>query len=261
MKSYNDTTIVCARPTRVHNPQTRAQMMQRTKKQNIVNVYGQMKPALKDNFQGKVGKQSDYTMFVSCNLSQQPVYLTEKETLLGQTQVVAPYVVAYGKMLPIGYHLDDEWLVSDINATGLQLDGSTMVSQFADSIIANNDDWKAGDILEFICCRQLTKADPYGTGTVPHAECDYANIDLNKKDRSSLSKALDRIELRINEEGYLCMRATGEGGFAMVHKRNTVKGVATGPQSMVVRNQLLENYSSDEHCEAAIKSYTKKKKK
>lgn len=259
LKSCNGVTFLYSRPVEVRNPQSRGQMLQRTKKQNIVNLYGIMKPALKDNFFGKVGRQSDYSMFVSCNLSQRPVYLTESEACFRSTQVVAPYVVAFGKLTPIEYHLEGEWLVSNIQVGNMELTDKTMLMDLGDSIITRNEDWKEGDVLEFIRCRQLSGRN--GVATRPFAECDYACIEVSRDDRSKLQKYLDDIQLKVNEDGFLCMYAGGEGGFAMVHKRMSVKGINVGSQSMVVNNSLLDYYCSDEQCEKAIKSYVRKKKK
>lgn len=260
LRSYNGKTFAYKRPDHVNNPQSRSQMTQRVKKQNIVNIYGSMKPALKDNFQEKTGHQSDYSIFVSCNLSQQAVYLTDWEAGVRRVSVVAPYIVSFGKIPPIDYTLEDEWLVSDIQVGNLQLTDNTMVFNLTAAILTNNENWKAGDTLEFICCHQNIRNFTTNNETAPYTECDYANIELSKVERGLLKKFLDKIEVKVNENGFLCMRATGEGGFAMVHKRPTVKGVAVSIQSMKVNNQLLSVYSSEGQCNKAIACYMKKKK-
>lgn len=254
-RSYNGQTFVYAKQDRVRNPQTRGQMMQRTKKQNIVALYGGLKPSLKDNFQGKKGGQSDYSMFVGCNLSQQPVYLTKQEAMLASNAIVAPYVVSFGTLASVGYVLQDGWLVSDIFVDDFQLTDQTKLCELAEAVLGNNDEWKKDDVLEFIVCKQLDKKDENGQVVGGNVTCDYANLTLDTVDRSSLDRMLDAIELKVNEEGYLCMKAEGEGGFAIVRKRNSPKGVMTGVQIMEVCNSLLEKYTSEEQCEKAIESY------
>mgnify|MGYP003320076504 FL=1 len=258
MRAYNNTTYVYVRQEKVNNPQTRGQMVQRTKKQNIVNLYGALKPALKDNFQGKVGKQSDYTMFVSCNLSQQPVYLTSKEASADYYSVVAPYIVAFGKLSPIEYSIENEWLVSNIIVGNVELNNDTKVCELANMILSYNAEWKEGDTLEFIICKQNFREDASGETVNVRAECEYANIVLDNGDKSKLSRYLDNIELKADGNGCLCLHASSYGGYAIVQKRKTAKDVATGVQSLAVVNPLLEKYTSEEQCEKAIKSYGKK---
>ena len=258
MRAYNNTTYVYVRQEKVNNPQTRGQMVQRTKKQNIVNLYGALKPALKDNFQGKVGKQSDYTMFVSCNLSQQPVYLTSKEASADYYSVVAPYIVAFGKLSPIECSIEDGWLVSNIIVGDIDLNNDVKVCELANVICSNNAEWREGDILEFIVCKQKFQEDTSGELINVKAECEYANVVLDIADKSKLGRYLDNMELKADANGCLCLHASSYGGYAIVQKRKTAKDVATGVQSLVVVNPLLERYTSEEQCEKAIQSYEKR---
>lgn len=259
LRTYNNETYAYARQEKVGNPQTRGQMMQRAKMKNIVNVYGALKPALKDNFQGKVGKQSDYCMFVGCNLSQPPVYLTYNEASVSRYSVVAPYIVAFGKLSPIEYSIEGEWLVSNIVVGEVDLNDDMTVDELSNRILSNNTEWKTGDILELIICRQNFQNDASGEIVNVKAYCEYATIVLDTRDKGRLSKYLDGMELKVDDNGCLCLRASACGGYAIVQKRKTARDVATGVQPLVVVNPLLERYTSDEQCEKAIKSYGKKR--
>jgi len=255
-RSVNGTTYISARPSSVKNPQTDMQMAQRTKKQNIVNMYGYMKPALKDNFQGKVGKQSDYSKFVGCNLSQQPVYLDQSDAAV-KACVVAPYIVSFGTLASLEYHLEDGWLVSDIYVGKMEITPETPLNNLIWSILAPLSGWNEGDIMEFIICQQTSNY-----SGKPIVEVKHANLEIVNNDKTRIGKYLDGIELKANEEGFLCMKAEGEGGFAIVRKRNSSKGILTGVQKMVVNNSLLEDYGSREKLKQSVESYltTKNKK-
>jgi len=254
-RSVNGTTYIAARPSSVKNPQTDMQMAQRTKKQNIVNLYGYIKPALKDNFQGKVGKQSDYSKFVGCNLSQQPVYLDQSDAAAGSC-IVAPYIVSFGTLASLEYQLEDGWLVSDIYVGEMDITPETPMHLVASSILSPLSGWLEGDTLEFIVCQQI-----YKDSGKPIVEVKYANLELVNDNRSSIGRYLDGIELKSNDEGFLCMKAEGEGGFAIVRKRKSSKGILTGIQKMMVSNPLLQDYSSLEKLKQSVDSYLTTKNK
>lgn len=256
-RNFNGQTHVYAKPDKVSNPRTINQQTQRLKLRNILNIYGVLKDALKDNFQGKTGRQSDYTRFQGCNLSQPGVYMTMDEGFIHYGSVVAPYVVSFGTLASMEYHIEDGWLVSDIRAKGLNLEKQPTLMELASTIIAENEEWKKGDILEVIFCNQKEITDD--TSTLPYARCMYVEIPLYTNSRDSLADYLKKIEIKVNEDGLLCFRVPTFVGAAIVKKRGMGRDTMTSVQSLVVDNPIFDKYHSEEQKQLAIQSYAKKK--
>lgn len=254
LRSINNRTFAKRRPNEVSNPRSYGQMVQRTKMANIMNVYGRMKPALRDNFQGKDGGQSDYTMFMSRNLSRYDVHLTKNEALNGFA-VIAPYVVADGRLASVEYVLCDGWLVSNIMLGNLVITSDTTVGDLASAIIDNNMVWKDQDVLELISVTQSAATDSSGRYTAVSACCCYTNIVLDRCDESKLQRFLGNLVIKADDHGMLCMLAQGEGGFAMVRKRLLARKVAASYQQLEVTSSLLPRYASVEQCDSAVASY------
>ncbi len=250
-RSYNGQTFLCSRPNRVRNPRTLSQQTNRLKLRNIINTYGTMKDALKDNFQGKTGRQSDYTRFQGCNLLQTAVYVTYDDRF---ACVVAPYIVSFGTLPSIGYHLEGEWLVTDIDVAGLELNADTPLSQLSCCLLKTSGLFSPGDRIELIACRQ--------TGPVksPRVLCKYCEFVLDGKNDILLSQVLNGFELRVNEGNKLCFRREEACGLALVHKRGEGRETFASVQSLAVDNPLLERYTSEEQKQLSIASYAKKKK-
>lgn len=250
-RSYNGQTFLCSRPDSVHNPRTLSQQTNRLKLRNIINMYGSMNGALKDNFQGKTGRQSDYTRFQGCNLLQTAVYVTYDDRF---ACVVAPYVVSFGTLPSIGYHLEGEWLVTDIDVAGLELNADTKLSKLSECLLKTSGRFSLGDRIELIACRQTNAMN------LPRATCKYCEFVLDDKNYISLSQILNGFELRVNEENKLCFRREEACGLALVHKRGEGCETFASVQSLAVDNPLLERYTSEEQKQLSIASYAKKKK-
>lgn len=257
-RNFNGHTHVYVKPDKVSNPRTINQQTQRLKLRNILNIYGVLKDSLRDNFQGKVGRQTDYTRFQGCNLSQPAVYMTMREGFVFRSSVVAPYVVSFGTLASMEYHIEDGWLVSDIKAEGLNLEEHSTLMEFASTIIAENEDWKNGDILEIIFCDQIEKQ--YDENTMmPYASCMFVEIPLNSGSRDSLAGYIGKLEIKVNEDGLLCFRTPSFVGAAIVKKRGVGRDTTTSVQSLVVNNPVFDKYHSEEQKQLAIESYAKKK--
>ncbi len=96
----NGETIGRSKPAKMGNPKTEAQMKQRIKMNNILNMYKYIKGYLQQNFEGIIGNKNASSFFRSYNLMKTPVWLTK-----GQKEsykfVLAPYVVAQDVLLPL----------------------------------------------------------------------------------------------------------------------------------------------------------------
>ncbi len=250
LRNYNGMVVASEKPDRVRNPRTLAQQTNRLKLRNIINLYGSMKDALKDNFQGKTGRQSDYSRFQACNLSQTAVYLTNKDNFVS---VVAPYVVSFGTLKMIEYHLEGEWLVTDIDVEGLNLEADAKLGRLSSALLKSPELFILGDRMELIACYQTNLVDS------PRTFCKYCEFVLDKNSDMPLDELLNGFELRVNEDNKLCVRREGACGLAMVRKRGEGRDASTSVQFLAVNNPLLEQYTSEEQKQLAIASYAKKK--
>lgn len=251
---HNGVNYVYAKTDRVSNPRTDAQVAHRMKMRNILNVYGRIKHALKDNFEGKTGRQSDYSQFQSLNLMLNAVPLTKAEAN-DRYNIVAPYKVSNGKLQTIGYKLEDGFLISDLYIGAQDWNDQLTVSDLAEYIVRRNENWSYNDTLEIICCQQ----DFSGNEQTPWVDCKFINLVLDLNDFRRIKDVLGKISVGCTPEGFLCVETLGDGGFALVHKRYSGKKTLASTQQLEVKNALLETYSTPEQMEIAVKSYQKKK--
>ena len=149
----NGETIGRSKPAKMGNPKTEAQMKQRIKMNNILNMYKYIKGYLQQNFEGIIGNKNASSFFRSYNLMKTPVWLTK-----GQKEsykfVLAPYVVAQGRINSVGYEFRDGSFVSDINVGDLEINDETEESVFSSVVCANNEGWTNNDTLQVILLRQ-----------------------------------------------------------------------------------------------------------
>lgn len=257
-RNFNGQTYLSARPDKVNNPRTENQQTQRLKLRNIINIYGAMKDALKDNFQAKAPRQSDYTRFQACNLSRPAVYMTMHEGDWNRGSVVAPYIVSFGTLPAIEYHIEDGWMVSNLKVSTLMLNPDTSILDLTSAITTENEDWKKGDTLEIITCTQkvMTGNEP---NTYPYTQCSHANIHLTNDFKKPLASLLNGIEIKVNEDGCLCVKIPSEGGAALVRKRGEGRDTMTSVQLLEICNPTFDTYHSEERKQLAIASYAKKK--
>lgn len=260
-RSYDGVTVLSSKPDVVRNPRSESQQTNRLKLRNIISMYSCMKTALKDNFQGKSGCQSDYTRFQSCNMTvKTAVYLTYDENL-NHACVVAPYVVSFGTLPTIEYHLEDDWLVTDIDVNGMVVDECATMSDLSELIpLRNPDFFRRGDRVGLMaCCQKTLRKAILGGYDLPVASCIYREFELGVKDQTPVSQYMPDFEFRINEDNKLCFRSQGACGLAVVRKRGEGRKAFSSVQTLAVNNPMLEKYTSDEQRQLAIASYVNKK--
>lgn len=251
-RNYNGTIVACQKPTTYRDAKTEGQVVYRVKMRNIQNIYAALKEALRGNFQDKTGRQTDYSRFQGVNMQKPAVYLNKSEVAM-KAQVVAPYIVSFGTLVPIDYELKDNSLVTNISLGNLSITPDTTVSEIALAIVKNNDGWEYDDCLEFMAVKQ-------SEGKTPTAKCCFAHLSLDKNDTSKLSDALivrnaSQIELGSSEEGFLQMNVSDNGGFAIIRKRMASKGLMTSTQELAINNPLFDQYHSEKSKQKAMDSY------
>ena len=251
-KNYNGKIVVCHKQTTYRDAKAEGQVVYRVKMRNIQNIYASLKESLRGNFQDKTGRQTDYSRFQGVNMQKPAVYLNKKEVAI-KAQIVAPYIVSFGTLPPIGYELKDNQLVTDIGLGNLTITPDTTVSQLVLAIMKNNEGWELDDCLEFMIVRQME-------GQTPTAKCSFTHLPLDKNNTAKLSDALiiynsNEVVLSSSAEGFLQMNASDNGGFAIVRKRMASKGLLTSTQELAVNNPLFDLYHSDQRKQKALDSY------
>ncbi len=251
-RNYNGTIVACQKPTAYHDAKTEGQVVYRVKMRNIQNIYASLKESLRGNFQDKTGRQTDYSRFQGVNMQKPAVYLNKNEVAM-KAQIVAPYIVSFGTLPPVGYELKDNQLVTDINLGNLTITPDTTVSELTLAIVKNNEGWELDDCLELMVVRQTE-------GKTPTAKCCFTHLPLDKNITAKLSEALiihntNVIELSSSAEGFLQMNASHNGGFAIVRKRMASKGLLTSTQELAINNPLFDLYHSDQRMQKALDSY------
>ena len=260
----NGETIGRSKPTKMGNPKTEAQMKQRIKMNNILNMYKYIKGYLQQNFEGIVGNKNASSFFRSYNLMKTPVWLTK-----GQKEsykfVLAPYVVAQGRINSVGYEFRDGMFVSDINVGDLEINDETEERVLSSIICGNNEGWTNNDTLQVILLRQKRAASL--DEEISHPTCCSIVVSL---DNSSATKIGDIAPLEslsnmsrfslCSVDGKLAVRVEDSEeytyAFAAVHGRGQGRDKIVSTQQLCLSNNALyDSYCSKEAFDKAYKSY------
>lgn len=241
----------------VSNPRTTAQMNQRVKWANLVNLYRANQSWLKYAFETKKTNQSEYNKWMSLNVTNSRIFLTRQLAAIGAC-VVDAYIVTQGSLPSI-----ETIRVSTGWATNIALDSSTLitanttVSQLSANILANNPAVREGDQLSFIRLTQLTNAD----NGAPYVVVRKYEMLVNSSSAALVRDFLPLDYIDSTETTVDCrllVKDSGNaGGFAMVLSRTIGGRTYVSSQSIVVANNsaLINYYSSNTALQAAIDSY------
>lgn len=133
----------------VSNPRTPAQMRQRLKWANIVNVYKANKDWMgRLSFENKPQTWSYYNAFMSANIGSEPVYLLKQVAERG-LGILAPYKMTEGSLPTIDYAVTAVGpFTTSLKVNGWQ--NANSVGALSAAIIANNPGWRPGDQLSFV---------------------------------------------------------------------------------------------------------------
>ena len=251
-------------PAETNNPQTELQMKQRIKMNNILNMYKYIKGYLQQNFEGIIGNKNASSFFRSYNLMKTPVWLTkaQKESY---KFVLAPYVVAQGRIPTVGYEFRDGVFVSDINVGDLEINDETEERVLSSVVCANNEGWTNNDSLQVILLRQKLTASL--DEEIAHPTCCSIVVSL---DNSSATKIGDIAPLEslsnmsrfslCSVDGKLAVRVEDSEeytyAFAAVHGRGQGRDKIVSTQQLCLSNNALyDSYCSKEAFDKAYKSY------
>ena len=260
----NGETIGRSFHTSIKNPKTEAQMKQRIKMNNILNMYKYIKGYLQQNFEGIIGNKNASSFFRSYNLMKTPVWLTkaQKESF---KFVLAPYVVAQGRITSVNYEFRDGVFVSDINVGDQEINDQTEENILSSVICRNNEGWTNNDSLQVILLRQKRVAAL--DEEIAHPTCCSFVVSL---DNASMTKIGDipvleslsnmsRFSL-CNIDGKLAVRVADTDEytyvFAIVHGRGQGRDKIVSSQQLCLSDTALyDSYCGDEAFGKAYESY------
>lgn len=262
----NGETIGSLYPEDAKNPKTEAQMKQRVKINNILDMYKFIKDALRLNFEGIVGNKNASSFFRSYNLMKTPVWLTERQKLSDMC-VLAPYVISQGRIPSIGYEFVDDAFVSDINITDLDINDSTDISDIACHIVKNNEGWMYGDTLQImVLCQDIPVA---FSDELRYPICFLFTIPLLSSSLKLIKDIpghktlypMQRLPL-CNIDGKLGIRIPKDlvtskvYAFALVHGRGEgIDRMASSQQLCLSNNALYDYYTGTDAMDVALDSY------
>ena len=260
----NGVTFGRSKPSKMGNPKTDAQMKQRIKMNNILNMYKYIKGYLQQNFEGIIGNKNASSFFRSYNLMKTPVWLTkaQKETY---KFVLAPYVVAQGRINSVGYEFRDGSFVSDINVGDLEINNETEENALSSVVCANNEGWTNNDTLQVILLRQKRAASL--DEEIAHPTCCSIVVSLDNSSATKIGEIpvleslsnMSRFSL-CSVDGKLAVRVEDSEeytyAFAVVHGRGQGRDKIVSTQQLCLSdNALYDSYCSKEAFDKAYKSY------
>lgn len=133
----NGQTLARELAPQVANPRTTAQMRQRVKLSNLVAFYKANKVWMRNAFEDKAQRESDYNAFVAANIGDTLVALTKSEVASGAA-VAAPYQVTRGSILSIEHTLQGSTIKTNLNLGNFQIAAGTTIGQLSTAILNNN---------------------------------------------------------------------------------------------------------------------------
>ena len=243
----------------VSNPRTPAQMRQRMKWANLVNIYKANRLWMGHlSFENKPQTWSDYNAFMSANIGANPVYLTKSMAENGSC-ILSPYIMTKGSLPSIEYAYAAGSDALETNIAIADFTESMTVAELAATIVGNNDGWQYGDQLSIVLMYVDTTYRPI---------VDAVEIILDPND----NRGLDEISTRYATLSGILAESTGDtlnvvlgegvsfnyAGGCIVHSR-TVSGrtyVSTQAYCLNVTAQLFfQQMGTDEQFQYAAASY------
>lgn len=241
----------------VTNPRTEAQMNQRVKWANLVNLYRVNSDWMKYAYETKKTTQSEYNKWMSLNVTNSRIYLTKQLAAAGAC-VVDAYTITQGSLPSIENTLTSDNLYKSNLYTGTlaELEEAT-IAQLSEALLANNPGIREGDQLSLIRLSQQTNSD---TG-VPYVILRKYELIVNKSDTRLVFDFLpkDLVSIGGSSSNYALAIGVGQrvGGFAWILSRTIAGKTYVSTQAIVPVNNgaLISLYSSDAAYRAAIESY------
>lgn len=247
-----ETGTILAQNPRQHGKARRseAQADRRCQMGNMGGFYRLFDRRITNAFEGKGPGQNDYNLFIQCNYTKHPVYLTKQDSKCGGC-VLAPYQISRGSLEPIRMNLSQGNVLSTNLSTGtLVIDANTTVAELTMALLQNKG-FQVGDQITFFYGEQYVDSED-----VPRATMDASRLVLSLTDTTKVWDEVDALGFS-TVNGCLGMNtALSNAGAAYIHSRDLDGGLTqVSTQRMTVVSDILADYQSEEAFIASANSY------
>lgn len=227
-----------------------AQADRRCQMGNMGGFYRLFDRRITNAFEGKGPGQNDYNLFIQCNYTKHPVYLTKQDSKCGGC-VLAPYQISRGSLEPIRMNLSQSNVLSTNLSTGaVVIDANTTVAELTMALLQNKG-FQVGDQITFFYGEQYVDSED-----VPRATMDASRLVLSLTDTTKVWDEVDALGFS-TVNGCLGMStALSNAGATYIHSRDLDGGLTqVSTQRMTVVSDILADYQSEEAFIASANSY------
>lgn len=231
---------------------TRSQVGQRVRMSNVVNMYRATRSLTNHSFEGAVGGQTSYNLFVRYNLVNSKVSLSKEAASFGAC-VVAPYVVSKGTLPSIQVQGLGAEAVTNIAVGSLAINNETTIAQFAAALVSNNPGINYGDQLTYLSLVQATDAN----SGYPVVQSTIHEVTLNQSDNMPLRNYLPEVATAVKDGMLAHGSLIGRGGFCWILSRKNADGsLSVSSQRIVLTSaDVADQYTTTAAVTKAINSY------
>lgn len=232
------------------NPQSDAQMSQRTRLSGLVAAYRAMRIILDHSFTARKEGATSYNAFVGANMALAP-YLSKEQARQGVV-VVLPYVVSRGVLSRIFVSGSGDDAYTNIGLGSLEITDDTTIAEFSQAVIQNNAGWEEGDQLTYFSVVQTVLP---GQSQFPHVSAQKFKVTLSLSNKETLRTYLPDYG-SATVDGFLGHGSHfAAGGFCWIHSRKDASGALQVSTQDLVCNIDNSKWTSPAQEEYAKKSY------
>ena len=253
----NGQTLARELAPQVSNPRTTAQMRQRVKLSNLVAFYKANKTWMRNAFEDKAQRESDYNAFVAANIGNTLVALTKSEVASGAA-VAAPYQVTRGSILSIEHTLQGSTIKTNLNMGNFQIAAGTTIGQLSTAILNNNLTLSEGMQLSLVVNVQQSG----NASQQPYIVVRVYEFLLNRSSTEPLTNYFPESVTSVaagtgNYALALSTSTYAEGGatFILSHSVGGVTRVSSQRLQLFGSQSVYNSHTTAAAMEAAIESY------
>lgn len=236
---------------KVPNPNTRAQVRQRSSLTNIIRLYQASPSFFASAFQNKKVGQSDYNALVSLNLRSDVQIFLPKDMADNGGGVVAPYIITSGSLQPIivsGQGVDT--ITNIAVGTDFEITEGTTVAQLSAAILNNNTFIEAGDQLSYLSIEQ------YSYMNYPRLRARKYELVIDLSDNTPVFSVMPEQAMAVSGGFIAHGGLVYSGAFAWALSRVVDGSLHVSKQQLIVTDDsLYSDYVGDAAITRAETSY------
>lgn len=253
----NGQTLARELAPQVSNPRTTAQMQQRVKLSNLVAFYKANKVWMRNAFEDKAQRESDYNAFVAANIGNTLVALSKSEVASGAA-IAAPYQITRGSILSIEHTLQGSTIKTNLNLGNYQITAASTIGELSTAILNNNLTLSEGMQLSLIVNIQQSG----NASQQPYVVVRVYEFLLNRSSTEPLTnyfpESVTTIAAGTNNYALALSTSTyAEGGatFILSHSVGGVTRVSSQRLQLFGSQSVYNAHTTAEAMAAAIESY------